>query len=217
MLSRPARCVLALAVALAPLAACSGGGDTDTDSLAATADSAAAPSATADADTAVSEADLEIYERALAAEIAVLRDVQARMSVAKSANDSMTALFAAAQTETEPAAATRAGIDVDRYRRLDHVFGSAIASRQMNPGMQAMMTNVDTSYLRDLPADQAAAQREQLLKNMQDAQAAFSDSATYRTVPAELREPFKQRAAAQLDSLWKERLTLRVRIAGIGG
>lgn len=220
MLSRLACCVLVLAAA--PLAACSGGGDGDADSLAAAADSATAPSAAAavadgDAAAALSEADIDRYARALTAEVTILREAQARMAAARSNADSMSALFAAAQAETEPEAAQRAGIDVDHYRHLDQVFGSAIAGRQMHPGMQAMMSNVDTSHLKDLPADQAAAQRAQLRQNMQEAQAAFSDSATYRTVPAELLAPFKQRAAAQLDSLWKERLTLRARIAGIGG
>lgn len=219
MLSRPARRVV-LALALAPLAACAGGGDADSDSLAAAAGSTAAPPAAdtpADAGAALGEADLDTYERALAAEVAVLRDAQARMAAATSGTDSMTALFAAADTETEPAAAESAGIAVERYRQLDQAFGAAIAARQMNPGMQAMMANVDTSYLAGLPADQAAAQREQLRKNLEESRAAFSDSATYRTVPAELREAFKARATAQLDSLWKERFALRARIAGLGG
>jgi hypothetical protein len=218
LLSRPARCVIVLA--LAPLAACGGAGDADADTLATVVDSTAAASTAAppaDANAALSESDIDTYQRALAAEIAVLRDAQARMAAAKSNTDSMSALFAAAQSETEPAAAERAGIGVDRYRQLDQAFGSALAARQMNPGMQAMMANVDTSYLKELPADQAAAQREQLRKNMEESQAAFSDSATYRNVPAELREAFKQRATAELDSLWKERFALRARIAGLGG
>ncbi|HEU4631133.1 MAG TPA: hypothetical protein VFS08_15385 [Gemmatimonadaceae bacterium] len=222
MLSRPAR--RALALALVPLAACAGGDDADSDSLAADSTGAATPTAAADpaasgsaAAAALSEADLDAYERALDAEVAVLRDVQARMAAAKTNEDSTNALFAAAQTETEPAAAQRAGIDVDRYRRLDQVFGTALGARQMNPGLRAMMSNVDTAYLKDLPADQAAEQRERLRQNAQEAQAAFSDSATYRTVPPELVDALKARADARLDSLWKERFALRARIAGLGG
>lgn len=222
MLSRPVRRVLALA--LVPLAACAGGDDADADSLAAdsaaetaaaTPATAADPSATASAP--LTEADIDVYEKALTAEVAVLRDVQARMADAKTGTDSMNAMLAATDIETVPAAAQRAGIDADRYRQLEQAFGTAIASRRMNPAMQAMMTNPDTSFLKDLPADQAAAQREQLRKNMADAQAAFSDSATYRTVPAELRERFKERATAQLDTLWAERFALRARIAGLAG
>ena len=220
MLSRPARRVL-LALALAPLAACAGGGDaeSDTDSAAAGVDPAATPAAAAPAaaDAALSESDIDTYERALTAEVEVLRDAQERMAAATTSTDSMSALFAAADTETEPAAAKSAGIPVERYRQLDQAFGNAIAARQMNPGMQAMMASVDTSYLAELPADQAATQREQLRKNLEESRAAFSDSATYRTVPAELRETFKARATATLDSLWKERFALRARIAGLGG
>lgn len=211
---RPARRLLPT-VTLALLAACAGGTDAadEVDSLALADSATAAPTAAPAPDVAAEPtlADLEAYDRALAAEVEVLRSVLEQRAAARSGADTIAALLAATEGETAPIAAERAGIDVDRYRRLDDAFGSALAARAMNPGMRAMYA--DTSAIADLPADAQEAARA----NVREMMAAFSDSATYRSVPPALHEELTRRAEASLDSLFKERLTLRMRAAGQGG
>ena len=205
---------LATLALLAASAACAGG-EADTASLAldeAPADTAmAAAAATPAAEAELTAADLDAYERGLTAEVAVLREALERRANARTGEDTLAALMAAAEMQSVPAAAERAGLDVDRYRRLDDVFGAALAGRAMNPGMLAQVA--DTSQIAQLPADV----QERARTAAREAAAAFSDSATYRTVPPALVETFKERAAQRLDALWKERLETRARAAGLGG
>ena len=222
MLPRPARLVLPIAltaVAVLPLVACAGG-DAETDTAAA--DSATAPAAVAEAPAAteaaapLSEADLDVYQRALTAEVELLREAVAKRAAAKTNADTLSAMMAATDMQSMPAAAERAGIDVSRYRALDEAFGSALSARMMNPAMQNMAAQADTSYFATLPAEQAKQQREQFLAGRRQMEAAFGDSATYRAVPPALRDAFKARAAAGLDSLWRQRFELRAKAAGLG-
>ena len=207
--------------ACALLAACAGGGVAADDTAAAdtssggTAATAAADAPASEADAPLGEADLDAYARALEAEVALLRTAVERRAQAKTGEDTLSAMLAATESETVPAAARQAGLDADRYRRLDDAFGRAVGARLQNPGMLAAMANPDTSFLKDLPADQAAQQRAQLAKNMADMQAAWGDSATYASVPPALLDRFKEVAAARLDALWRERFELRARAAGI--
>ncbi|HEX5581815.1 MAG TPA: hypothetical protein VFX39_09580 [Gemmatimonadaceae bacterium] len=215
---------LALATLVAVLPAC-GGGDTGADTAAADtalgAAAAAEQGAPAGADTGAAtlgEADLDAYERALAAEVEVLREAVAKRSAAKTQADSIDALFAATEMQSVPAAAERAGIDADRYRRLDDAFGRVLSARAMNPGMNAMMSemqNADTSFLATMPAAQADSMRARMKENMGQMQAAFSDSAAYAALPPSLRDTFRERATSRLDSLWRERMELRARAAGM--
>lgn len=214
---------LALAALVVALPACGGGdAEPDTDSLAAES-AAAAPAATAPAtgaDAPLAAADLDAYERALTAEVEVLREAVAKRAAATSQADTIDAMFAAAETQTVAAAAERAGLDASRYRRLDGVFGQVLSARMMNPAMNAMAAELqpaDTAYLADLPPARADSMRQQLLSNRAEMQAAFSDSAAYAPIPAALRDSFRQRAEARLDTLWRERFSLRVKAAGIGG
>ncbi|HEY0972485.1 MAG TPA: hypothetical protein VGE02_16060 [Gemmatimonadales bacterium] len=214
---------LALAALVAALPAC-GGGDADADTSAVDTALTAAPAAEgsvpagADTGSALGEADLEAYERALAAEVEVIRDAVAKQAAARTQRDTIDALFAATEMQSVPAAAERAGIDADRYRRLDNVFGRVLGARAMNPGMSAMvagMQNADTSFLASLPAAEADSMRARMKANMAEMQSAFSDSAAYAPLPPSLRETFRERAAARLDSLWRERMELRARAAGM--
>lgn len=208
--------LLALSLAVA-LAACGGAG-ADADSLlaeeGAVPESAAVAMASPGATTEeVGEAELELYERGLAAEIEVLREAVARMASARTGEDTLSAIMAATEMQSVPEAAQRAGVDVERYRRLEGVFGPALSGRMMNPAMRGMTAQMDTSTLAELPAEEQARVRE----SMAQMNAAFSDSAAYRTVPPALHAAFKARAEQRLDALWKERFELRARAAGLGG
>ena len=167
---------LLLTVGALVLAAC-GTGDPAADSTAAaaggdTAATAAAPPPDAPggapADAPVTTADLDVFERALRAEIALVNDAVASKAKATTGEDSLTATFAALNTNTEPEAARQAGITVERYRQLSRVLGDALGKRQMNPGMQGMMAGMDTSDIASQPAEV----QERIRQNMREASAA---------------------------------------------
>lgn len=205
---------------LTALAACGGGADADADSLAAAEAEAMAPEAAAEAASAdagaeaeLGAADLDAYERALAAEVEVLREAVEARARARTGEDTLSAIMAATDMQSVPAAAQRAGLDADRYRRLENAFGPALSGRMMNPAMREMTAQADTSAIANLPAEEQARARA----NMAEMAAAFSDSATYRSVPPALHDAFKQRADQRLDALFKERFELRARAAGLGG
>jgi len=221
----PARgLALGLTLGALVLAGCGGGDDPAADSTAAAAAGDTTAAAVSDGTPSdapsgvpsgapITAADLDVYERALTAEIALVNDAIARKARATTAEDSMTATFDALDMQTEPEAARQAGIPVDRYRQLGNVLGGALARRQMNPGMQSMMAGMDTSGIGTQPTEV----QERLRQNMREAAAAFSDSATYREVPPALREEFKRRAEGGLDSLWRELFARRAAAAGLGG
>ena len=215
---RRSRRVVALSL-LAVTVACSGGDDAAADSLAAATDAAeTAAAATAAAPAAQTEAelgaaDVDAYERGLAAEVEVLREAVERRAGARTGEDTLSAIMAATEMQSVPAAAERAGLDVDRYRRLENAFGQVLSKRVMNPALLAQTAQADTSQLAQLPAEA----QERARANMREAAAAFSDSATYRTLPPALHDTVRQRADARLDALWKERNELRARAAGLGG
>ena len=194
-----------LALLAGVLVACGGDADEGADTASTTESAAAAspspsPSAStaSDASAPITESDFATYERGLEAEIALWRQMHADLRAARSAADTLRIMMLP-QTVQEQAA-QRAGIDVYRYRHLDNMLGQALSARLMNPAMQKAMT-ADTSTLAQLPKEQA----DQMRANMREMQAAFSDSAVYTIVPPDLRERFKQRAEARLDTLWRER------------
>jgi hypothetical protein len=216
------RVPLGVLAACLTLGACGGGADTADDGGTAADSAVAAAPATSDAsagapsDAPVTEADLDVYATALAAEVELLQQAVQQRQAARTGEDTLSAMMAATEMQSVPAAAEKAGIDPDRYRALDNAFGRAVGARLQNPGMMKMTLEADTSFLAQLPAEQVEQQRAQLRKNLQDAQAAWGDSATYASVPPALVERFKERAGAQLDSLWRLRFELRARAAGLG-
>lgn len=215
--ARPARQLLPAAGLLAALLACGGDGGADVPQsegvaappAAASAPAVAPPPAAAAVEAELTAADLDAYARALAAELAVLESVLERRAAARTTADTAVAMLAATEDETAPVAASRAGIDADRYRRLERAFGAALAARAMNPAMREMLG--DTSAIASLPPEAQAAARA----NVREMMAAFSDSATYRSVPVALHATLTQRAEAGLDSLFTRRVELRARAAGM--
>ena len=218
--------VTALAIALTTSVGCKGeaGADADTAAEPGAADTAsAAPGASGSSassgssaaepstpsDAPITAADIDAYERGLAAEVAEVRKVADQMRAAKNSADSTAAMFGSLDTQTQPAGAKAAGIPLERYKHVSILLGSAISARKMNPAMAKM--GEDTSMIAQLPADR----REEARKNLAQMRAQNSDSVVYRDIPPELREQFKQRAATRLDTLWSELFALRARVAGL--
>jgi hypothetical protein len=172
---------------------------------------ATATAAADDPAASITPADIDVYERGLAAEVALVRSAVTGLRAARSGQDTLAAMSAALDMQTQPAAARAAGISVQRYRHLDNVFGGAISARKMNPALTGIMATVDTSDIGTMPPDV----QQRMRANMRDAQAQFSDSSTYHNIPPELRDAFKRRASARLDTLWSELFSLRARAAGL--
>jgi hypothetical protein len=215
----PARLALAL---LAPLACGSHRGESADGAdgagqgagAAASAHSraeAGAPSAADETAASITPADIDVYERGLAAEVALVRKAVDALHAARSGQDTLSAMSAALDVQTQPAAARAAGISVQRYRHLDNVFGGAISARKMNPAMAGVMAGVDTSDIGTMPPDV----QQRMRANMREAHAQFSDSSTYHNIPSELHDAFKERASTRLDTLWSELFSLRARAAGL--
>ena len=219
--------VTALAIAFTTSVGCKGGGDADADTAAAEAGAGDTTSASADAsgspgasgssasatntpsDGPITVADVDAYERGLAAELAEVRKSADQMRSAKNTEDSTKAMFGSLDMQTQPVGAKAAGIPLDRYKHVSILLGNAISARKMNPALAKM--GEDTSSLAQLPAEA----REQARKNMAEMRAQNSDSVIYRDIPPELREQFKQRVATRLDTLWSELFALRARVAGL--
>jgi hypothetical protein len=107
-------------------AATSGGGDATAASETAPAETTAGKSATAEGPVDFSAADLDLYERGIVKEIAVVKG--AREKAANAATPAERGMAAQEEWEDQsiPAAAKAAGIDVERYRHtrnaVHHVF-----------------------------------------------------------------------------------------------
>jgi len=99
------------------------------DSATAAADSAsagqpaAAPAAAAGTATTTEQpgpssltaADVDRWQRGMEAELAAVRDAGKKLTEAKTANDTMSAMMAANETSTRAAGAKAAGVDEERY------------------------------------------------------------------------------------------------------
>jgi hypothetical protein len=148
---------LAFAVALlVPLVAgCGGRDEADADDPPA-ADTAAAAGASADGASAgaaesnaadasaagtsaqapLEVADIDRWQRGIAGELEAVRRAGDSLRIAKTAEDSTTALFAANEMSTRAAGARAAGVDEARYQRIRATFSPLVA--QMAPIEQEM-------------------------------------------------------------------------------
>jgi len=162
----------------ATVMACSGGrsdatpaGDT-TRSPAPSAISTPAPDS--DAPFAFTDADLGAYEKGMRKEIELVKAAKARGDSAKTPEERGTAIQAAFETSTAPAAARAIGVPVDRYqatrRTVNRVFETLdfqgkipgpmeIDTARASPDMKKRLAG---DPLEQLPAASAAALRARL-------------------------------------------------------
>lgn len=195
---------LAAVLAAALLAACGGDAAEEAeDTLAAIeGDQGAMTAPTADAaapsDAPVTVEDIDRWQRGMAAELEAVRAAGERLARATTGTDSVGAIFDANDMATREEGARAAGVDEERYARLNSTFSGLV--RYMVP----LSSEMDVS---GMPAD--------MQKQMQDGreQALASGS---EGVPAEVLEALRERAA-ELRRQELELVGARMKAAGIGG
>lgn len=155
------------------------------DTTAAQADSIAAAPAPqgASAQTAgtasnapIALADLERWQRGIAAELQAVQEAGAKLHDAKTAEDSVNAMFAANEMGTRAAGAKAAGVDEERYQFIRTTLSSAVA--QMTP-LESEMN------VKDMPP----AMLEEMKKGREAALARMSDE-----IPADVMDALRQHA-----------------------
>ena len=203
---RPARLAL-LAAALLSVTAC-GGGDADAaaedGAVAAEGDGSSAPPAAAAAptgmaaDAPVAVADIERWERGLAAELKAVEEASEKLRTARTGEDTLTAMMSANETATRATGASAAGLDESRYGVVRSTLSEIVGA------MAPLEAETDVTKMS-----------AEMVKMLQDGR----DQALARAsegVPAEVVEALRPRAA----ELRRQDLALvgaRLKAAGIGG
>jgi hypothetical protein len=105
---------------------------TEDASTAAAVEESVAPSpATPSAASTVSVDDIELWKRGMEAERKAVQDAAAKLAQAKDENEKLEALTASMEMSTIDAAASAAGVDRDRYRRIRNTLSDAVS--QLSP------------------------------------------------------------------------------------
>jgi hypothetical protein len=178
-------CVLALA-----LTAC--GGDSDNDEAAPPAEAgadtgeasqAAAPAAEATpgaspgAMAPVTVADIDAWEKGMAAELEAVRAAAAKMKQARTNEDTLAALTAVQEMATQEAGAKAAGLDLERYKFINGELSAAVSYLTPHLG------GIDTTMLSPAQRTELRQSNEAQLKQMEE------------RVPAEVVGALRPRAA----------------------
>ena len=166
-------------------AAC--GGDKPAADATAEAEVEAAPSQEAATQTSAAPADLsnapldvadiDRWQKGMAGELEAVTAAAERMKVARTGEDSMSAMMAVQETSTMDAGATAAGVDLERYKVIRSNLSSAASY------MTPELGGIDTTML-------SAEQRAEL-KTMNEAQLQQLEGA----VPKNVLEALRPRAA----------------------
>lgn len=161
------RAALACALVLT-LGAC-GGGDTESDEASPPADAAAetaspasepAPDA-AGAPAPVAAADIDRWQKGLAAELEAVRNAGARMKEAKTSDDTLAAMMAVQEMATQEVGARAAAMDVERYRLVHSELSAAVSYLTPHLG------GIDTTLLSPEQRVELRESNEAQLKQME--------------------------------------------------
>ncbi len=205
MTDRIPRAALACVLALT-FTAC-GGGDSDTDDAAPRVDAEAraeegneparqAPGAMAGTNAPVTVADIDSWQKGMAAELEAVRAAGARLKEAKTGDDTLSAMMGLQEMATREAGAKAAGLDVERYKFVNSELSAATS--YLTPALGG----IDTTMLSPAQRDELRQSNADQLKQMED------------RVPADVVEALKPRAA----ELRKQTLELageRLKSAGV--
>jgi hypothetical protein len=196
-------CVLALS-----LTSC-GSGDSDSD--AAPPDEAAtdtAPSETTGAPSGgaapptsgtlapVTVADIDLWQKGMAAELEAVRSAGEKMRTAKNNADSLSAMMGVQEMATQEEGAKGAGLDLERYKFIRSELSAAVSY------MTPHLGGIDTTML-------SPAQREELRQSNEAQLAQMKER-----VPAEVIEALRPRAA-ELRTRNMELVAARLKGAGM--
>lgn len=113
----------------------------------AAAPAATAPASTSAADAPLTVADIDRWQKGMAAELQAVQDAAKQLHDAKSGNDTVTAMFATNETSTLPAGAKAAGVDEERYKFIRSTLSTVVG--EMSPISSEMNT-------KDMPPQMVA-------------------------------------------------------------
>lgn len=166
MIDRLPRAALACALVLT-LGAC-GGGDPDSDEASPPAENgaeaeSAPPASDPAAGTAapVAAADIDRWQRGLAAELEAVRNAGARMKEAKTNEDTLAAMMAVQEMATQEVGARAAAMDVERYRLVHSELSAAVSYLTPHLG------GIDTTLLSPEQRVELRQSNEAQLKQME--------------------------------------------------
>jgi hypothetical protein len=205
MIDRFSRAALACVLALTP-AAC-GGGDADTDEAAPPAEAGAdtgagseapPPSsvASAGAPAPVTVADIESWQKGMAAELEVVRAAGTKLKEAKTGDDTLSAMMGMQEMATQKAGAKAAGLDLERYKFVNSELSAAVSY------LTPQLGGIDTTMLSPAQRDELRESNAAQLKQMED------------RVPADVVEALRPRAA-ELRKQSLELVAERLKSAGV--
>jgi hypothetical protein len=170
MIDRLSRAVLAGVLAFT-LTAC-GGGDSDRDEAApaADADSEAGSETPAAADqspgnptnTPVTAADIDAWQKGMAAELEAVRAAGAKMKDAKTNEDTLSAMMGVQEMATQEVGAKAVGMDLERYKLIRSELSAATSY------LTPQLGGIDTTMLSPAQRDELRQGNEAQLKQMED-------------------------------------------------
>lgn len=203
MIDRIPRAALACVLALG-LTAC-GGGDSDTDEAAPAAEAQAeeanepaqpAPEAMAGTNAPVTVADIDRWQKGMAAELEAVRAAGTRLKEAKTGDDTLSAMMGLQEMVTWEAGAKAAGLDVERYKFVNSELSAATS--YLTPALGG----IDTTMLSPAQRDELRQSNAAQLKQMEE------------RVPPDVVEALKPRAA-ELRKRTLELAAERLKSAGV--
>jgi hypothetical protein len=144
----------------------------------------------------VTVADIDSWQKGMAAELEAVRAAGARLKEAKTGDDTLSAMMGLQEMATREAGAKAAGLDVERYKFVNSELSAATS--YLTPALGG----IDTTMLSPAQRDELRQSNADQLKQMED------------RVPADVVEALKPRAA----ELRKQTLELageRLKSAGV--
>lgn len=187
MIHRLSRAALAGVLALT-LTAC-GGGDSDGDEAAPAAEAesetggeTAAPAAAGRSSgnpttTPATKADIDAWQKGMAAELEAVRAAGAKMKDARTNEDTLSAMMAVQEMATQEAGAKAVGMDLERYKFIRSELSAATSY------LTPQLGGIDTTMLSPAQRDELRESNAAQLKQMED------------RVPADVVEALRPRAA----------------------
>jgi hypothetical protein len=168
MIDRLPRAALAGVLALT-LTACGGGDSNRDEAPAAEAEAggengapAADQSPAATTNTPVTVADIDAWQKGMAAELEAVRSAGAKMKEAKTSDDTLSAMMAVQEMATQEAGAKAAGLDLERYRFIRSELSAATSY------LTPQLGGIDTTMLSPAQRDELRQGNEAQLKQMED-------------------------------------------------